>query len=342
MTRFACKLLFVWGALGVAALTLPGLFAPAAAQAGQGAAGALREAFDVRYHPGTDRQTLDVFAPAAAGQAGEAPAPVVLFVHGGSWMTGDKNFFGEYRALGRHLAHNGLVAVLINYRLSPAVRHPEHVKDVARAFAWTRRHVRCYGGDPERIFLCGHSAGGHLVSLLATDLSYLTDPALKLAGPDRAALCGVMSVSGVYRVPSPDDFKKMMKEIVEIWIGGRAGRVGALVGSALVRAGEAVNPFRLVFGDDRDVQVRASPISHVRKGLPPFLLLYAQAEVPGLAEMAEDFGKALRRAGNVAQVREVPRCTHRTILQGADALEGPAGRALLEFVRHYAGRKAAP
>src|SRR5436190_5806535 len=110
------------------------------------------ERFDLRYCNGSKRCKLDVIAP-----AGKKNLPVVLVVHGGTWMFGDKNFFGLYRDFGRFLADKGMVAVLTNYRLSPGVKHPEHVKDIARAFAWVRRNVGKYGGDPDRIILCGHS-----------------------------------------------------------------------------------------------------------------------------------------------------------------------------------------
>src|SRR6266851_5939819 len=145
----------------------------------------VQETLDIRYHDASDRQVLDVLRP-----KGLEDRPVVLFVHGGAWMIGDKCLFGLYRNFGRFLAKNGIVAVMINYRLSPDVKHPEHIKDVARAFAWTRRHVKDYGGDPDRIFLCGHSAGGHLVSLLATNEAYLQDESLKLQDADRKAIRG--------------------------------------------------------------------------------------------------------------------------------------------------------
>ncbi len=322
--------LVTWVALTALALALPSWLAHAEGLPG------LRETFDVRYYPGKGRQKLDVFAPAA----GAGLAPVVLFVHGGTWMMGDKDFFGQYRSVGRYLARHGIVAVLVNYRLSPAVRHPEHVKDVARAFAWVRKHVRAYGGDPDRIVLCGHSAGGHLVSLLATDATYLSDPALKLAARDRSALRAVMSVCGVYRVPGPQELKGMVAEIVELWIGEQKGPAARFAASALLRTGTALNPFRLVFGDDRDVQQRASPLSHVRKALPPFLLLYAESEVPGLATMAVDFGNALRKAGNVVELREVPGTSHSNILFGLDRPADPTGKALLAFVQRHAAPKA--
>src|SRR5262245_35661288 len=95
--------------------------------ADQPAAQQVREALDLPYADGKDRHRLDVFSPAQPGKA-----PVVLFLHGGAWMFGDKDLFGMYRSVGQFLARHGFVAVLANYRLSPTVQHPEHVKDAAR------------------------------------------------------------------------------------------------------------------------------------------------------------------------------------------------------------------
>jgi acetyl esterase/lipase len=292
----------------------------------------VRATYDVRYFPGRDRQLLDVFAPRDA-----RGAPVVLFVHGGTWMGGDKDFHGLYRGVGTFLAKNGIVAVLINYRLSPKVRHPEHVKDVARAFAWTRRNIRSYGGDPDRIILCGHSAGGHLVSLLATDPTYLKDPALKLKDADRAALRGVASFSGVYRIPAPDEFKKMAGHILDGLAARAAGkgmRASVLI-PALRWASPSLNPFNVVFGPRREVQLRASPLSHVRKGLPPFLVVNAEREVPGLADMARDFAAALRKKGNTVEARTIPGSVHRNILFHLSEADDPSAKALLDFVAKY-------
>jgi acetyl esterase/lipase len=309
------------------------LLAPAGVRAEDGlGAPEVRQTLNVRYHEGRGRQLLDVFAPPDAEKA-----PVVLFVHGGTWMYGDKNFFGQYRKLGRFLARNGVVAVLINYRLSPKVKHPEHVKDVARAFAWTVKNVEKYGGDPRTVFLCGHSAGGHLVALLATDASYLEDPSLKLTPEERAAVKGVIGVSGVYRIPGPDEFRVMLQHIVNHWV--QSG-TPAWLAKPLLKAGEGLNPFRLVFGEGRDVQVSASPLSHVRKGLPPFLLLYAEAEVPGLIDMAHDFQKALRKVGVRVDLKSIPDCTHRTILFRVNRPRDPAGRALMAFIGRHAGKGA--
>ena len=86
---------------------------------------------------------------------------MIFFVHGGAWRHGDKRYLGVYSSLAMCLARHGLGTVVPNYRLSPAVQHPEHIKDVARAFAWTRKHIGNYGGCPDQIFVSGHSAGAH-------------------------------------------------------------------------------------------------------------------------------------------------------------------------------------
>ena len=114
--------------------------------------------------PDRSQHLLDVFRP-----VGKDECPVVFFVHGGGWMIGDKdNVLGVYghATIAASIARRGVVVVLPNYRLSPKAKHPDHIQDVALAFAWTHRHIAQYGGRPDQIFACGHSAGGHLVSLL--------------------------------------------------------------------------------------------------------------------------------------------------------------------------------
>ena len=134
---------------------------------------------------------LDLYLP-----KGQKDFPVVFFVHGGAWMRGDKNHFGIYARLGRCLARHGIGMVSINYRLSPAVKHPEHIKDVARAFAWTHKNIARYGGRADELFVAGHSAGGHLAALLATDERYL-----KAHGLGLRAIRGAIPVSGLYTLP---------------------------------------------------------------------------------------------------------------------------------------------
>ena len=131
--------------------------------------------------------------PAASGQgeAGTKP-PLVMFVHGGAWQMGDRRPYGT---LGRAFAKRGIACAAISYRLSPEVVHPAHVQDCASAFRWLVDHAAEYGYDRDLLFLCGHSAGAHLVALLATDPSYLQ--AHELATKD---VHGVMPISGPFDV----------------------------------------------------------------------------------------------------------------------------------------------
>ncbi|MGM9511185.1 alpha/beta hydrolase [Larkinella sp. GY13] len=110
-----------------------------------------------------ERQVLDVYAPK---QKAARPFPVVVFIHGGNWDSGSKNL---YSFIGRRLAKQEMVAVIINYRLSPAVLVPGMADDCVRAVLWTSQHIAEFGGDPNRIFVMGHSAGGGLAALLTTD-----------------------------------------------------------------------------------------------------------------------------------------------------------------------------
>jgi acetyl esterase/lipase len=134
-----------------------------------------------------ERHKLDVYLP-----KGQKDFPVVLFVHGGGWDSGNKILYLFY---GEAFAKLGIGIVVCNYRLSPKVQHPAHIQDVAKAFAWTYENIGKYGGSTDKLFVCGHSAGGHLVSLLATDPQYL-----KAEKRSPAEIKGVISISGVYQI----------------------------------------------------------------------------------------------------------------------------------------------
>lgn len=293
-----------------------------------------REILNVRYSPGAgSRHTLDLFIPKDI----KGKPPVVLFVHGGTWMVGDKNFFGLYRGVGRLLARNGVVAVLPNYRLSPLVKHPEHIKDVARAFAWCHNNIARHGGDPARILLAGHSAGAHLVSLLITDKSYLKNPDLRLDNKANKSIKGIIAISGVYRIPGPDEFQAMARRTVEVMVGEPGSGKLAMLGPPLMKISPVVNPFNLVFGKGSDVKSNASPLNHVRKGLPPFLLLNAEREVPGLWNMAEEFCLALKKNGVSVEHHEIEGVTHRTIIKHLHNDEARAAKLILAFVTRLGG-----
>ncbi|HZT82635.1 MAG TPA: alpha/beta hydrolase [Gemmataceae bacterium] len=296
---------------------------------------------DLPYYGGKDadevRHKLDVFAP-KGGQG----LPVVFFLHGGAWIAGSKDFPGFYTRVGPFFARHGVVAVLPNYRLSPAVKHPEHVRDAARALAWTVKHVADYGGDPRKIIVAGHSAGGHLAALLATDPSYLQAEGLK-----PSAIRGVMALSGVYTIPEINlhvtrDDNGLRTMLSGSELGPGAGFGLSLPLPRLRRAASRLafdlnlNPFALAFPGDAEARRRASPIHHVRPGLPPFLVAYADHDHVTLGPMAETFAQALKDCR--CDVRLLKACdrNHRTILTSCDRPDDPVGRAMLEFVEKHA------
>jgi acetyl esterase/lipase len=272
------------------------------------------------------RHRLDLYLP-----KGKKDFPVVVLVHGGGWILGDNRCAGLYTSVGHFLASQGIGAVLPNYRLSPNVKHPAHVQDVARAVRWTRTNITKYGGNPERLFLAGHSAGAHLVALLATDESYLKAEGLKMAD-----LRGVIAVSGVYHIPA---------ETPMFTLGGSgptAGRVDQLFpfrgegGPVLdlpVGMPLKLDVYGPAFGDDPKVRTSASPVTHVRRGLPPFLIMIAQKDLPTVPEMSDEFYKALQREGCNARLVKVDRRNHSSVLFSAITPDDPAAQAILEFIR---------
>ncbi|MYN30087.1 alpha/beta hydrolase [Duganella levis] len=150
--------------------------------------GASERTLDLAYGDGP-RHKLDVYRPHAV-QAGQTAAPVVVFFYGGNWVDGER---GDYAFVGRALASRGIVAVIADYRLYPEVSYPDFLKDVAQAVAWTRQHATQYGGDPQRLFVMGHSAGAYNAAMIALDPRWLAEQ-----GMAPSALRGWIGLAGPY------------------------------------------------------------------------------------------------------------------------------------------------
>lgn len=148
----------------------------------------VRHHWDIFYKEAKDSlQSLDVY-----WNSKSKDAKVLIFVHGGGWLSGDKK---QYREMASNLADNGLTVVLVNYRLSPTVKFPSHIEDVASAIHWAKSSIGRYNGNKENIYLMGHSAGGHLISLLLFDKSYLEKN--EMSPTD---IAGAITISGVFEI----------------------------------------------------------------------------------------------------------------------------------------------
>ena len=133
-----------------------------------------------------ERQLLDVYQP----RNEVAKPPMVVFFYGGSWSSGER---ANYRFVGEALASRGIVAVLADYRLSPAFRYPVFLQDSAQAVRWALAHAAEYGADPARVFVMGHSAGAYNAAMVALDPRWLAAEGLQ-----PARLAGWIGLAGPY------------------------------------------------------------------------------------------------------------------------------------------------
>ena len=138
---------------------------------------------DVRYGPG-DNETLDIYP------SPHADAPVLVFIHGGYWRSSDKSLHGF---LAPSFTASGALVVMPNYALCPAVGIEHIALQLTRCLAWVHRHAALYGGDPSRIVVAGHSAGGHLASMMLSCRWKEVDPALPAQ-----LVSGALAISGLF------------------------------------------------------------------------------------------------------------------------------------------------
>jgi acetyl esterase/lipase len=249
---------------------------------------------DITYCEGeeadADKHKLNLFLP-----KGQKDFPVLFFIHGGTWSSGDRKL---YTPLGETFAKNGIATVIISYRLSPQVQHPAHIEDVAKAYAWTVRNIAKHGGNADQIFVSGHSAGGHLAALLATDDRYLKAEKLAVGN-----IKGVLALSGVYTIVPVGKLEK-------------------------------------VFGKDLEVARDASPLAHVKEGLPPFLIVYADKDFATCDKISEEFCKLIQKKKGEASTVKIEDRTHVSIMvKLASSDSDPATVRMFEFIAKHSGRK---
>jgi acetyl esterase/lipase len=214
---------------------------------------------------GHARHVLDIYSPANAKNL-----PVVFWIHGGGWQTGDKANVQEKPAW---FTKKGFVFVSINHRLLPEVEMEVLVRDVAKAFGWMRKHIAEHGGDPDRVLVGGHSSGAQLATLICTDDRYL-----KAEGVSFASLIGCVPVDGdTYDIPA-------IIETAETRL--------RVHGMPMPKYGH-----RLKFGNDPAKHVDFSAVTHVAKGksIPPFLIVHV-ADHPDNSIQAKRLEAALKTA----------------------------------------------
>jgi len=194
--------------------------------------------------------------------------------------------------------------VVISYRLSPKDTHPTHVNDVAQSLRWVKDNIGSYGGDPEQVYVSGHSAGAHLVALVTLDTSYL-----KEVGLDRQFIKGAICMCGIY-------------DIHLFARGGKQEWYSCLLGYLSKKM--YIMP---AFGIDSEIWKTASPITHVPSEpldseFPPFLLLNAQYDL-GLKEQSRVLAAALRDAGIKVETEVIEGTRHGSLVGMGLKSNGP-------------------
>ena len=178
---------FITG-LGAAALLLAlGACTPLATLNALAATDRHTRVTDIAYGA-SPRQRLDIYRPVGAAPAGGWP--VVVFFYGGSWNSGER---AEYGFVGAALASRGVLCLVADYRLYPEVRFPDFLADSAQALAWGLAHAADHGGNPGRVFVMGHSAGGYNAAMLALDGRWLA-----ATGHTPRELAGFIGLAGPY------------------------------------------------------------------------------------------------------------------------------------------------
>ena len=256
---------------------------------------------NVPYATAHERQVLDVHAPAGAKNL-----PVVFWIHGGGWQTGDKSMVALKP---KAFMDAGFVFVSINHRLLPAVDMGALTRDVASALGWVHKNIAAHGGDPARLLVMGHSSGGQLAALMCTD-----DRHAKAEGFSLTMIKGCVPVDA-------DTFD-----------------IPAIIEMAETRARVHHLPLptyghRQKFGNDPANHLDFSAVTHVsrNKGIPPFLILHIGGN-PDTGAQARRLADVLQTAGISAKVVNGREATHTTINDNIGAPDDSVTKELFAFV----------
>jgi len=255
---------------------------------------------DIAYaEPRNERQLLDVHAAPTGSKL-----PVVVWVHGGGWMQGSKSAVDQKPAA---FVEKGFVFVPMNYRFVPQVTMDMIVRDVAKSVGWVHANIARYGGDPNRIFIMGHSAGAQLAALLCIDSRYI-----EAEGVPRTSIKGCVPVDGdTYDVPLQ-------------------------VATATARRKSLNQPPPKMGHPEKfgnlERQRELSAVNHVapNRGIPPFLILHV-ADHTDTSAQAYRLWAALDQAGVPAKIFGAEGTNHVKLDRDLGVAGDPATKALFDF-----------
>lgn len=301
--------------LALAALLLPVSF-PLQAEENPPSSPQVEVRGDISFLTPDRFEKLDLYLPKKRN-AGEK-SPAVLLIHGGGWKEGDKRQAREIE-FGTTLAENGFVAASINYALRSAGKFPINLQDCKNGIRFLRAHVDELGIDPNRISVMGGSAGGHLALLVA----YTADqPSLAPSQPYPAVSDKVACVIDFYGISNLATRKE---------IDPHGKPLGLKPMDATIQS---------IFGSTQQDWKKASPITYVKRDVPPTLILHGKKDTTVDSDQSQELADALKKAGATYEIIWLPNAPHSFSFQHAvpkskKPLEKDVGPAVLSFLIKY-------
>jgi acetyl esterase/lipase len=229
---------------------------------------------DIRYisdDQRTTRNLLDVYYPKIT----DLKKNVLVFIHGGSWNSGKKE---TYWWLGKNMANKNVVTVIINYSLSPEYQYETMANDCAASLKWVRDSISTYGGRSDRIFVMGHSAGGHLASLINSDPRFFEQQGIP---------------NPIFGLILNDGFGLDMYDFLSEAAENRQN-----------------DSFMVTFSKDKESWKAGSPINYLNNIQNPYLIFVGEHTYPAIKLQSQRFFDELSRANKLVEIKFIKRKKH--------------------------------
>ena len=252
----------------------------------------LRVEVDIPFG-GHEHQKLDIYMPL---HAVAEPMPVLVFMHGGGWRQGSKDWMGF---IAPSVVGLPAIYVSVGYRLAPETKYPGAEDDCRAGLKWVYENISRYGGDPDQLFVGGHSAGGHLAAMLA-----LCPDRLKEQGLPEDAVKGCFAMAGVFDLATsrPDYVANFLASV------------------------------------DTETMDRACPIRQVAGNKVPFYISIGENDNPPLIPQASQLADALRREGSPVEFLEFAGCNHLEMNLRAGEVDGEWAVTVRRWMKSPPGR----
>lgn len=239
---------------------------------------------------------LDVYYPKDLSKVKD----VLVFIHGGSWNSGKKD---TYWWLGRNMAHQNVVTIIINYSLSPTYQYEKMATDCAKAIKWVSINAATYGGDSNNIFVMGHSAGGHLAALVHSDPRFFKIEGI--SDPIRGLILN-------------DPFGLDMHEYLNE-----------------AKKDEYTGSFLNTFSTDQEVWKKGSPLFYVNSFKGPVLMFVGERTYPAIKIQSERLRRELVALNRAAELKVIPRKKHIPMIVQMIFKRNQLYTNILEFMDRY-------